>query len=169
MPPEPESDAMLHTIREFFEKHMSPSTAPDRAQHSIEVATAALLVEVLRMDGEIEPAERAAVLRAVHASLGLTGQEADALIRLAEQQARQASDLYQFTSLLNREFSAAQKEQVIEQLWRVALADAQLSAWEQHIVRKVADLLYVPHSVYIAAKLRAREAAGVKSVPGEGS
>lgn len=71
--------------------------------------------------------------------------------------------LYQFTSLLNRHFSAEQKERIIEHLWRVAFADAKLSAWEQHLVRKVADLLYVPHSVYIAAKLRARDAAGLGS------
>lgn len=160
---------MLEAIREFFEKRISPSAVPDTARHSVGVATAVLLFEVLRMDGEIEPAERAAVRRTVHASLGLTGEQADALIRQAEQQDRQASDLYQFTSLLNREFSAQQKAQVVEQLWRVAFADAQLSAWEQHIVRKVADLLYVPHSAYIAAKIRARNAAGGQSAPGDSS
>lgn len=159
---------MLDAIRDFFDKHMAVSAAPDSGRHTIEVATAALLVEVVRMDGDIEPAERDAVLQAVHANFGLSGAEADALIRLAEQEARQASDLYQFTSLLNRSFSAEQKEQVIEHLWRVAFADAQLSAWEQHLVRKVADLLYVPHSAYIAAKLRAREAAGVKPALGDG-
>jgi uncharacterized tellurite resistance protein B-like protein len=50
---------------------------------------------------------------------------------------------------------------MIEHMWRVAYADAELSAWEQHLVRKVADLLYVPHTAYIAAKLRAQQAAGV--------
>jgi uncharacterized tellurite resistance protein B-like protein len=154
---------MLDAIRDFFEKHVGTSPRPGTDRHSIEVATAALLVEVVRMDGDIEPAERAAVLHAVHASFGLSGAEADELIRLAEQEARQAADLYQFTSLLNRHFSAEQKERVVEQLWRVAFADAQLSAWEQHLVRKVADLLYVPHSAYIAAKLRARDAAGLRS------
>jgi len=159
---------MLDAIRDFFDKHMRESVAPGAARHSIEVATAALLVEVVRMDGDIDPEERKAVLHAVHANFGLSGAEADALIQLAEAEARQAADLFQFTSLLNRTFSAAQKEQVIEHLWRVAFADAELSAWEQHLVRKVADLLYVPHSAYIAAKLRAREAAGPKPATGDG-
>jgi len=153
---------MLDSIRDFFDKHMAPSSAPEAGRHSIEVATAALLVEVVRMDGDIEPAERDAVLRAVHASFGLSGPEADALIELAEDEARQAADLFQFTSLLNRNFSAEQKEKVVEHLWRVAFADQELSAWEQHLVRKVADLLYVPHGAYIAAKVRARAAAGMK-------
>lgn len=161
---------MLEAIRDFFDKHVGSASQPDADRHSIEVATAALLVEVVRMDGDIEPAERDAVLHAVHASFGLSGVEAGELIRLAEQEARQAADLYQFTSLLNRHFSAEQKERVIEHLWRVAFADTQLSAWEQHLVRKVADLLYVPHSAYIAAKLRARDAAGLGSgAPDAGS
>jgi uncharacterized tellurite resistance protein B-like protein len=86
--------------------------------------------------------------------------EADELLRLAEEEVRQAIDFYQFTSLLNRHFSAGQKVRVIEAMWAVAYADATLSAWEQHLVRKVADLLYVPHADYIHAKLKAREAAG---------
>ncbi|MEO8037238.1 MAG: TerB family tellurite resistance protein [Betaproteobacteria bacterium] len=152
---------MLASIRDFFDRHMAPSAAPESGQRSIEIATAALLVEVVRMDGDIEPAEREAVQRAVHASFGLSGPDADALIRLAEEQAGQAADLFQFTSLLNRNFSAEQKEKVVEHLWRVAFADHRLSAWEQHLVRKVADLLYVSHSAYIAAKVRARAAAGM--------
>jgi uncharacterized tellurite resistance protein B-like protein len=160
---------MLDAIRDFFDKHMGVPASPETGRHSIEIATAALLVEVVRMDGDIDPAERTAVLNAVHASFGLSGPEADALIRLAEEEARQAADLYQFTSLLNRTFSAQQKEQVIEHLWRVAFADAQLSAWEQHLVRKVADLLYVPHGAYIAAKLRARAAAGLAPAAGDAS
>ncbi len=58
---------------------------------------------------------------------------------------------------------------MIEHLWRVAFADAELSAWEQHLVRKVADLLYVPHSAYIAAKVRARAAAGLPPATGDGA
>lgn len=79
-------------------------------------------------------------------------------MRLAEDQARAATDHYQFTSLINQRFSQAQKQQVVELMWQVAYADSQLSAYEQHVIRKIADLLYVPHRAYIAAKLRARDA-----------
>ncbi|HLB15689.1 MAG TPA: TerB family tellurite resistance protein [Burkholderiales bacterium] len=65
----------------------------------------------------------------------------------------------QFTSLINKRFSPEQKARVVEHMWRVAYADAELSAYEQHTIRKLADLLYVPHGAYIAAKLRARDAA----------
>jgi uncharacterized tellurite resistance protein B-like protein len=150
---------MLNAIRDFFESHIEGPAARGDERHTIEVATAALLVEVVRLEGEFGSAEREAVLRAVNAKFGLSGEEAATLVRLAEAEARQATDYYQFTSLINKHFSPAQKERVIELMWRVAYADAELSAYEQHTIRKIADLLYVPHRAYIAAKLRARDAA----------
>ncbi|MCW5625046.1 MAG: TerB family tellurite resistance protein [Burkholderiales bacterium] len=149
---------MLSTIRDFFDKHIgAASGAQADDSHAIAVATAALLVEVVRMDGAMDAAERETVLNAVHQKFGLTGEEAATLIQLAEDEARQAVDYFQFTSLLNRHLSAEQKVRVIEQMWRVAYADSQVSAWEQHLIRKIGDLLYVPHGDFVAAKTRARE------------
>ncbi|MEW5879757.1 MAG: TerB family tellurite resistance protein [Pseudomonadota bacterium] len=145
---------MLKAIREFFDRNMAASEA---GGHSIELATAALLVEVVRIDRETSPAEREAVLRAVHEKFGLSGAQADELLRLAEEEVRHATDYYQFTSLINRRFTQAQKERVIELMWRVAYADAELSAHELHLMRKIAGLLHVPDDAYIAAKLRAKE------------
>jgi len=151
---------MLTAIREFFDAQIGKSASERDARHAIELATAALLVEVGRLDAEIDAAERAAMLRAVREKFGLSAQEAETLIGLAEAEAREATDYYQFTSLINRHFSQEQRQRVIELMWQVAYADAELSAHEQHVVRKIAGLLYVPHSAYIAAKLRARDAAG---------
>jgi len=151
---------MLSTIREFFEKHIDAPVGRGDDQHPIALATAALLVEVVRLGGEIKPEEHQAALRAVRGRFGLTEAEAETLLELAEDQAREATDHYQFTSLINKSFSPAQKQQVVELMWQVAYADGELSAYEQHVIRKLADLLYVPHRAYIAAKLRARDAAG---------
>jgi uncharacterized tellurite resistance protein B-like protein len=151
---------MLAAIRDFFDKNLSGAQAPERQEHAIALATAALLLEVVRMDGDIEPGERDTVLSAVRQKFGLSPAEADALVALAEAEASQATDYFQFTSLLNRQFTAEQKVRVIEHMWAVAYADAELSAWEQHLIRKVADLLYVSHGDYVAAKMRAKAAAG---------
>lgn len=161
---------MLAAIRDFFEKNLATASAPAQAGHSISLATAALLLEVVRMDGDLEPRERHTVLRAVRDKFGLAPAEADELVALAEAEAKQATDYFQFTSLLNRHFSPEQKARVIEHMWAVAYADAELSAWEQHLIRKVADLLYVSHGDYVAAKLRAKAAAedrGGLAPPGE--
>lgn len=151
---------MLNSIREFFDSQMAtPKDARDE-EHAIRLATAALLVEVVRIDNETEPAESAAVLRAVREKFSLSGGEAEALIRLAEDEVRQAGDYYQFTSLINRHFTQPQKQRVIEMMWRVAYADGGISAHEHHLMGKIANLLHVTHGDYIAAKMRAKDAAG---------
>jgi uncharacterized tellurite resistance protein B-like protein len=150
---------VLTSIRDFFERHLATEPAESPARHTVELATAALLIEVVRCDSVVSDDERRAVESAVRTRFGLAADEAETLIRLAEDEVRQAHDLYQFTSLVNRHFTQAQKLAVIELAWRAALADAHLSAHEQHVLRRIADLLHVPHGDYIAAKTRARDSA----------
>jgi len=151
---------MLSSIRDFFERNITARPTAVTEKHSIELATAALLAEVVRSDADVQPAERDVVLRAVREKFGLSETEAQTLIQLAEEEVRTANDYYQFTSLVNRHFSQPQKLRVVELMWKVAYADAELSAHENHVLRRIAELLHVTHADYIAAKMRARDAAG---------
>jgi uncharacterized tellurite resistance protein B-like protein len=151
--------AMLKTIRDFFEQRIGADAGPADESRRLQLATAALLVEVVRGDGGIAADEREALLAAIGSKFALAPAEAAELIWLAEQETHLANDYYQFTSLINRGFSPAQKLRVIELMWQVAYADATLSASEQHVLRKVAELIHVPHGDYIAAKIRAKDAA----------
>ena len=146
---------MLKTITDFFERQLCGGKPNERPQHSIELATAALLAEMARIDGDIAPAERVAALAAVREKLGLGQQEAAELFELAEQEARQATDYFQFTSLINRNFDAGAKMRVIELMWRVALADGEVDAHERHLIRRIADLIHVPHADFVTAQRRA--------------
>lgn len=148
---------MLTAIRDFFERHLGTGDAQEDEDHRIRVATAALLTEMVRMDGEIQPVEREIVLAAVRDKFALSDDEARTLIDLAEAEARQAPDYFQFTSLINKHFTPEQKRRVIETMWEIAYADTALSQYEEHLVRKIADLLYVPHATVITAKIRARD------------
>ena len=151
---------MLTAIREFFERNLASADTPAHKEHSLEVATATLLAEVARLDGEVTPEERAALVAAVREQFHLAPDEAETLLALAEAEAREATDYFQFTSLIRQHYSQEERQHIVELLWRAAYADARISAHEQHVVRKIADLLYVPHSAYIAAKMRAKEASG---------
>lgn len=159
---------MIRAIKDFFEKLVEPETRTSGvgSEHALQVATAALLLEMMRMDGEVTPEERNAVTAALRTKFTLSDEEIETLIELADQEAREAPGFYQFTSLINKSFNGEQRAKVIEYLWQVAYADGRLDDHERHTMRKIANLLYVPHSEYIAAKLRARDAAGV---PPEGS
>ena len=151
---------MLDSIRRFFREHIAPDPAAsaEEAAARARVAAGALLVEVVRADSESSASERQAVLESARRKFGLGEQESEALVQLAEAEAAEAHDLYQFTSLINASFSAEQKLKLVEELWRVAWSDDELHHHEEYVIRKVADLIHVPHSAFIAAKLRVQDA-----------
>ncbi len=153
---------MLNTIRAFLERQLAPPAGardPAGTGHTVELATAALIAETMRIDGEIGDAERSVALDAICGKLGLSPQESSELLDAARDEVRQASDYFQFTSLINRHFTQEQKVRVIELMWRVAWADGRIDDHELHLIRRIADLLHVPHPDFIAAKLRAQPAS----------
>ncbi len=89
----------------------------------------------------------------------LSAQECDALVRLAEEELDGTVSYFEFTRLINEQFTMRQKAHIVELLWKVAFSDAKIDKYEEHYVRKIADLLYVPHREFIAAKHRAEDAS----------
>ncbi len=154
---------MLSAIRQFFETHiaeLSSDPDPQEREHAHRLATAALLIEMTRADHEVKAIERDAVTRAIDKAFGLPPEETRELVALAELEADQATSLYEFTRLINQHFSHQDKGHIVELLWEVAYADGELDKYEEHLVRKLADLIHVPHSTFIRAKHRAREKLG---------
>jgi uncharacterized tellurite resistance protein B-like protein len=151
---------MLRTLKDLFDSVVgpAPSHAAPPSRHQLELATAVLLIEVMRADTHFAVAERDAVLATLARTFGLAPDEQARLVELATTQAKVAHDLHSFTSVLNERLDDAGKLAVIEAMWRVAYADGHLAAHEQHILWRVADLLHVPHGAYIHAKLRAQAA-----------
>jgi uncharacterized tellurite resistance protein B-like protein len=147
---------MLERIKGFFERHLLPPEAgADWEERQLRLAVAALLLEMTRMDESLRPEECAAVESAVEASFGLTREESRELLELAEAERRDATDYFQFTSLIKARYSPEQRAQLVEQLWRVAYADSVLNPHEEYLVRKVAGLLHVSGQDFVAARLRA--------------
>jgi uncharacterized tellurite resistance protein B-like protein len=152
---------MLRTLKELFGSLLDPAATggiePDR--HTLELATAVLLVEVMRAESGVGAAEREAALRALERKFALSPDERETLLAHAEGIARDATDLHQFTSALNARLDDAAKIRMVEAMWGVAYADGELAAHERHIVWRVADLLHVRPGDYAAAKSRAQAAA----------
>jgi len=148
---------MLKAIKDFVERQiMLPvERGNSTTEHALRLATAALLVEMSRQDDTILPVEKAAVEAALREKFDLTGEEVAALYTLAEGEVKGAVDYYQFTSLIKDHFNPEQKEKVVELLWQVAAADGHIDKYEEHMVRRIAELLYLPHSAFMRAKFRA--------------
>ncbi len=149
---------MLRAIQKFFETNVSAAeSGASGNDERIRLATAALFVEMTRADFEVVAVEDRMVLESIQSTLAIGPQQAEELLELAKAEASEAVELFQFTRLVDREFSNERKAHIIQSLWEVALADSYLDRHEEGMVRKVADLLHVPHSEFIAAKKRARK------------
>ena len=141
---------MFKRFRKGAEAPPPRSSAPARR-----LAVATLLVEIARADFEVDRSERSSILRMLAAAYGLDPEPAGELLARAEQTVEESVSLYEFTSRLNEELSPEEKADTVEMLWRVAFADGRLDKYEEHLIRKAADLLHVPHRRFIRAKLKA--------------
>jgi len=152
---------MLSSFKNLLNQFFMPdngNASLDDAR-SLQLATAVLLVEVMRSDTDVSAAERTATVSALRSKFGLSEDEQNRLLAQAEETAKNANDYFRFTSAMNEQFTQAEKIQVVEHMWQVAFADGHLDANENHLISKIAGLLHVTHGEYITAKLHAREAA----------
>ena len=147
---------MLRSLQQFFDRNVNRQPSAAEPEERLRLATAALFVEMTRADFETSRVEDEAVLRSIEMTLGIEGETAEELLQLAKAEAAEAVEVFQFTRLVDRNFSAEQKVEIVERLWEVALADSYIDQNEEYLVRKIAGLLHVPHAEFIAAKKRAR-------------
>ena len=142
-------------LKDWITRYLPGGPTAATSEIGSNLAVAALLLEVLLADYDVAPAERQQVMVSVSALLGIGAEASQALVEEAERHIDQSHDLYQFTSQVNRTFSDEEKVALLEALWRVAQADAIVHKYEEHLIRRVADLIHVSHRGFIAAKLRA--------------
>ena len=150
-------EALVRELEDYFTGRREPPGDASRGERELRVATAALLVQMCRADFESRHDEHRAVTRALEQVLEATPEEAAAVVRLAEEQI-QARPIHAFTSLIDRSFTREEKRRLVEGLWKVALADAELVAHEEYLVRKIAELIHLPWEDFLRAKLGAKEA-----------
>ena len=155
---------MFHSIKSFFDEFIAGSATSDEiSEQQLHIATAALLIEMMHMDNKVLAEEYDRVISMVRNSFSLSAEQAAELIALAEQQLKEATDYFQFTSLINKNLSLEKKIKLIQCLWEVAFSDGHLDEYEDYLVRKVSVLLDIPHSELIKMRNRVLEADGDSS------
>ena len=142
---------MLKAIQKFFDSHIMAESVID-VDHQLKLATTALLIEMMLQDDDVAEQEILTIKESMQESFELSSDECQVLFELAEKEQRNATDYHQFTSLIAKNYSNEQKLQVIEYLWKVAYADGQLDSLEEHMLRRISDLIYVSHSDFIRIK-----------------
>jgi uncharacterized tellurite resistance protein B-like protein len=148
---------MLRKLTALFDNAFARETDdPQTREHALRVATALLLIEVAKADYADDFAEDEAMLVSLKQFFALDDASAALLIEEARGTADRAVELQQFTRRLHEQLSVAEKHRVVEMLWQVALADRRLDKHEDHLVRRIAELLYVSHSDLIRIRNRVR-------------
>ncbi|MDX8385857.1 MAG: TerB family tellurite resistance protein [Gallionella sp.] len=149
---------MLNKLNNFLSTLMPPDTVAIQPEHTLQLATAVLLIEVMRSDADSTDQEQATILDILKGRFQLSDAEVTQLTELGHHKSKSAHDLHQFTSLINRELDRDEKVHIIEYMWQVAYADKQISAHENHLMRRLIGLLHISHADNIAAKMRAKPA-----------
>jgi len=151
--------SVLDALEQFFDLYLEEpgDERGELAEHRLRLAAAVLIVEITRADFEIREEERLAIRREVERALRLSPEEADRLARSARVQAERPPRLHEYADLLDRRFSLEQKRRLVQALWAVAFADAEILPHEEYLVRKIAELLHLSTADLIEAKIKARE------------
>lgn len=144
---------MLDAIHSFFQQALSAPEQRDDQSLTLELASAAILCEVMRADYDQSDVERAALKKMLMARYRLDEQDVSQLMALAEAEVDDAVDHYQFVSLIKQHYDYDQRLELVNLMWELAWADGSLDPLEEHRIRRLADLLYVSHSDFIRSKL----------------
>ena len=110
---------------------------------AIRMATAVLMTEVARADHEYDESEFDLLLNLITRHFQMSPEEAIELANEADNTAEDNVSLHNFTQLLNKNLSEREKERIVSLLWHVAYADGRLDKYEDSLVLKISDLLYV--------------------------
>lgn len=142
---------MIKSLLEWFK-----DTTESEPSHTVELATAVLLSEIIRADNRSDEREMAMYHQILAKRFSLGPDALEALKSDGLNKSEHAVDLVQFTRIINDRCTAEDKVAIVQSLWELAYADDTLDPIEEHLIRKIADLLYVSHSHFIQAKLSAK-------------
>ena len=147
---------MIDLVKRFFSKAVQDSaTTPQGAtSHDIRIATCALFLEMSHIDGEFSESERDYVVSILKRDFDLSDEHDAALLEASRKELSESIDLWQFTNLINQNYSMKEKLEIIETVWRIAYTDGKLDKHEDYLVHKLSNLLGLTHKQLIDAKLK---------------
>ncbi|MGO1658993.1 MAG: TerB family tellurite resistance protein [Marinobacter sp.] len=144
---------MIESLKKLFSTAETEHHKPDA--HHIAVAATALMVQLAQVDSDQDERELQAIIDCSVKVHNLSREEAKEILDQAMTQAQSATSLYEFTGQINEVLDQEDKQALLEDIWRVALADDRIDKYEEHLVRRIADLMHLNHREFMQARHRA--------------
>lgn len=151
-----ERDFSMLKLKDMLFKKIEPGLEIQELDESvrIQMATCVLLLEVAKSDDEFSSIEKTTISAILKKKFQMSHEAAEELMQIAKRKRAESIDLWEFTHLINQNYSLEEKLKVVEAAWRVIYADRKLDKYEDHFVRKLAKLLRLDHNEMIEAKMR---------------
>ncbi|NMH65059.1 TerB family tellurite resistance protein [Shewanella salipaludis] len=147
---------MIALLKQLFQSQ-TQALSPQEQERQLNLAAASMLLEVVYADETLSESEAELLPQLLVSTLGILASEAEQVLVEAKRAQRNATSLYEFTAEINRVYSIGQKQQLLLAMWRLAYADGRLCQYEDQIIRRTADLLYLKHSELIRMRNLAKE------------
>lgn len=147
---------MIEQLKKLFAAPEAERSEPDA--HQLAVAATALMVQLSRVDQNEDERELQTIVDCAVQAHQVTREEAEAILKDALDHAEDATSMYEFTGQINEHLDQAAKQSLLESIWRVAFADGRIDKYEEHLIRRMADLLHLNHREYMQARHRAESA-----------
>lgn len=152
---------VLDRLRTLFQAPPDYDVYNGREQ-AVRMAACILLLEMEHADFHHDAAERSVIREQLQRRFALDEATADDLLATAEARDREAVSMHRYLSTLNEFLTYQDKLAVLEMLWRVAYADGELHRYEEALLRRMAELLYIQHQDFIRVKLEVQDALGIQ-------
>jgi uncharacterized tellurite resistance protein B-like protein len=147
---------------EYFKSLVSsPNNKHDILQKKIEIATCALFYEMAKADEDFSDDEHEMIISFMKEKFNLGDDEVKKLMFQTEARIKQSVSIYEFTTLLDQNFSKDEKLELMRNLWRLIYTDKKLDKYEDNLIKRIGDMLKLEHKEVIESKLFIKEEIGL--------
>ena len=149
---------MMNKIKDLITRFSTKEKITEESSSNLlDNACAALLVEIAFADKDFDETEKTSLKQTLIETYAIDESDIEEIIKDAEETVSESTSLYGYTRVVNDEFEYEDKLSLLKNLWKVAYADGNLDKYEEHLIRKISDLIHISHTDYINIKLEIRD------------
>lgn len=159
---------MFENLKKILSNEVSEPLKSEAADKSgnykkqLQIATAAIFIEMAKADGVISDDERDLIILSLKKRFNLNEQDIDELIELSKAKLDESISLYEFSSTINKHFTADDKMELLKNLWRMIYADEKLNRYEDQLIKLIGGMLQMEHRRIIDAKMLIRKELNIE-------